>query len=431
MDMASHAQLMDLTSTERAHLARVHESGVAALETGKLSKLVDALTDGLRDMAAADVAMMHIVEAESGELRLMHHGAGVLARLCAPGGELYRVYAVAAQRGERVFVEDVRAPAAHSSHSRRALLQDGIQAWQAIPLLARNGAVLAVASLYFDRPRRLSDSQLRAVELLARHAADFIDHARQRQALEDRCAREEAARVQAEAANLRKDQFLATIAHEIRQPLAAALPAFEVQKASLDPASRQRASDVIGQQLAHIAKLVDDLSDVGHIGRGTLELHCERLDLRAPVQDAIEMTKPLFVARRHTFDALLGDEPAWVDADATRIRQVFSNLLRNAAWYTPHCGHIRVALAIDTSHVVCRVADNGVGIAPDALTRGFDLFERGVRAGDAGSSGIGLAVVRQVIDLHRGTVSASSEGPGRGSEFTVRLHRAAPPLAHA
>jgi signal transduction histidine kinase len=137
------------------------------------------------------------------------------------------------------------------------------------------------------------------------------------------------------------------------------------------------------------------------------------------------MTRPLLEARTHVLEPALGDDPAWVWADATRIRQVFSNLLRNAAWYTLPGGRITVALALDGDHAVSRIADNGLGIAPEALQRVFDMFERGVRVGDACSAGIGLAVVRQVVDLHDGTVSVASDGLGRGSEFTVRLPRAA------
>jgi signal transduction histidine kinase len=412
----------ETASDERTWIIRLHDAGIAAMATGEPGPLFLELLDALETVTRATCAIALQKDQASNELRVLAPDVpSPLMALCAPGAELHALFVAALMRREPVFADDIRRQATHSAHARQGLRLADVMAWHATPLVARNGESLGLTFLGFRRPHRLAERQRSVVDRLSRHAADFIDQARARRALEERCAREEAARVHADAANLRKDQFLATLSHEIRQPLAAALPAFEVHRLGNDEASRRRASEVLGHQLTHISKLIEDLNDVWHISRGTLELHRERLDLRGILEEAIDMAKPLLDRRQHTLFVDLGAEPTWVSADGTRLKQVFSNLLRNAAWYTPAAGRIRMTLNVHDGSALCCVADNGVGINPDALNRVFDLFERGDAGSHAGSFGIGLAVVRQVVTLHGGEVSARSGGRGLGSEFVVRL----------
>ncbi len=228
----------------------------------------------------------------------------------------------------------------------------------------------------------------------------------------------------AESATRLVDEFLATLAHELRQPLAAALAAIEIQKHSPQRDRQERARQVIEQQVRYIARLVGDLSEVSRISRGTIELRRERIDIRAVVREAVLMTESLFERRRHQVVCALGRDPAWVYGDAVRLKQVFSNLLKNAATYTAPGGRIGVTIDDDGTHVRLRFRDNGAGIAADALQRIFEIFQRASARPDGQSSGIGLAVVRRLVELHGGTVSAASDGLGRGSEFTVLLPRA-------
>ena len=219
------------------------------------------------------------------------------------------------------------------------------------------------------------------------------------------------------------DDFLAMLSHELRQPLAAALAAIEIQKHSPHADRQERARRVIEQQVRYIARLVGDLSEVSRISRGTIELKRERLDIAVLVREAIAMNDPLFEERRHKITAILASEQACVHGDAIRLKQIFSNLLKNAASYTPPGGAITIRVDATADHVRLRVKDNGAGIAADALDRIFEMFHRGVKQGDGQSSGIGLAVVRRLVELHGGSVSASSDGPGQGSEFTVVFPR--------
>ncbi len=230
-------------------------------------------------------------------------------------------------------------------------------------------------------------------------------------------------RERAESMTRAVDDFLATLAHELRQPIAAALAAIEIQKHNPHPDRQERARRVIEQQVRYIARLVGDLSEVSQISRGVLTLHRERIDLRTLVIETLAMTEPMFEERGHRVACVIGEAPAWVLGDGVRLKQVFSNLLRNAATYTPEGGHVRVVLDADKAHVRVRVRDNGAGIPPEAVDRIFELFNRGGKRGDGQSAGIGLAVVRRLVELHGGTVTASSEGVGRGSEFTVVLPR--------
>ena len=230
-----------------------------------------------------------------------------------------------------------------------------------------------------------------------------------------------AARIEAEAANRAKDEFLAMLGHELRNPLAPILTALELMELRGDETSR-RERDVIARQVKHVVTLVGDLLDVSRIAQGKVRLERRPVELARVVDKAIEAAGPLIEERGHQ---LRVDVPAglWLEADETRICQVISNLLTNAAKYTPHGGTIGVAAAREAGELVVTVRDTGIGIAPELLPRLFDLFVQGRRAIDRaeGGLGLGLAIVRSLVALHGGSVSARSDGPRTGSVFEVRL----------
>jgi signal transduction histidine kinase len=259
---------------------------------------------------------------------------------------------------------------------------------------------------------------------LATETRNSVELRRTLAATQQKLQHEQEERERAESMTRVVDDFLATLAHELRQPLAAALAAIEIQKHNPRADRQERARRVIEQQVRYIARLVGDLSDVSQISRGAVELRRERLDVRVLVAETVAMTEPMFEERRHRVACALGEEPAWIVGDAIRLKQVFSNLLRNAASYTPPGGHVRLTLDGDDGHVRLRVRDNGAGIRADALDSVFELFNRAGRQSRGQSAGIGLAVVRRLVELHNGTVSAASPGIGLGSEFTVIFPRA-------
>ena len=226
----------------------------------------------------------------------------------------------------------------------------------------------------------------------------------------------------AESANRAKDEFLAMLGHELRNPLSPILTALQLMKLRGEAGS-ERERTVIERQINHLTRLVDDLLDVARIARGKVELKTETVEIAEIVMKAIEMASPLLEQRTHTLTVDVAKSGLRVEGDTTRLSQVISNLLTNAAKYTPPGGEISIRAKPENDEVVLSVRDTGIGITPEMLPRIFDLFvqERQALDRSQGGLGIGLAIVRSLIERHGGTVSARSEGPGQGSEFIVRL----------
>jgi len=225
-------------------------------------------------------------------------------------------------------------------------------------------------------------------------------------------------------ADRRKDEFLATLAHELRNPLAPLRNSLEVVKRAGDQGeSAEEARGIMERQLTQLVRLVDDLLDLSRITRGRIELRKERLDLSVAVNDALETCRPQIQERRHRLSVELPPAPVFVDADRVRLAQVFTNLLSNACKYTQPGGDLRVRASLEDGEAVVRVADGGIGIPAEVLPGIFEMFSQAVRshAYTDGGLGIGIFLVRGLLEQHGGLIEAKSEGLGRGSEFTVRL----------
>jgi PAS domain S-box-containing protein len=241
-------------------------------------------------------------------------------------------------------------------------------------------------------------------------ARDITDRKRAEQALRE--------------ADVRKDEFLATLAHELRGPLAPLANSLELLRVAGPDAPMPRdVLETMERQVAHLTRLMEDLLDVSRIKQGKVELRKKPLPLASAVQAAIEISRPLIDAGAHRLEISLSGQTLLVDGDQTRLTQVIANLLNNAAKFTPARGLIRLTLERDGAEAVVRVADSGAGIPKRMLAKIFEIFAQGPAAEGAarGGLGIGLALVRRLVELHNGTVEARSDGPGRGSEFAVRL----------
>jgi PAS domain S-box-containing protein len=235
-------------------------------------------------------------------------------------------------------------------------------------------------------------------------------------------------------ADRRKDEFLAMLGHELRNPLAAIRHAVSIHEDTAgDPASRKWASGVIDRQTAQLSRMVDDLLDVERINRGRIDLRLEPVELAEVLGRATEAVRTIMDQKGHSFTAQLDTSKLRVHADAARLEQVFVNLLGNAVKYTPEKGQIRLTACCEHGEAVISVADNGVGISPDLLPHVFDLFTQGQTSLDRaqGGLGIGLTVVRSLIEMHGGSVHVQSGGAAAGSTFTVRLPLASGPQSHA
>jgi signal transduction histidine kinase len=225
-------------------------------------------------------------------------------------------------------------------------------------------------------------------------------------------------------ADQRKNEFVSLLAHELRNPLAPIHNAVGVLKVlGAGQPDLERVAAVIERQSQQARRLIDDLLDISRISLGRVNLHKEPIELADVIDRAVEESRPLIEARRHELTVRLPEQPLRLDADAARLAQVVANLLNNAAKYTDEGGHVWLTVEQSGAEAVLRVRDDGIGIMPAMLPRVFDLYAQGERAlgKSQGGLGIGLKLVRSLVEMHGGTVQALSGGPGRGSEFVVRL----------
>jgi signal transduction histidine kinase len=233
----------------------------------------------------------------------------------------------------------------------------------------------------------------------------------------------QAALEQLQEADRRKDEFLAMLAHELRNPLAPIRNAVEILRMSEDHEVRERARQMVSRQVQHLARLVDDLLDVSRITQRKITLKPAPVALAAIVEAAVEIARPLIDTHAHALELRLPDEPLWFRVDAVRMAQAIGNLLNNAAKFTPPGGRITLEAHVDHGALVIAIEDTGVGITPETLASAFDLFTQGERSLDRsqGGLGIGLSLVKGLVEMHGGTVAAASAGAGKGSRFTITL----------
>jgi signal transduction histidine kinase/CheY-like chemotaxis protein len=291
----------------------------------------------------------------------------------------------------------------------------GLRDYFIVPLVARGRTLGALAALQAESDRQFSEDDCALIAELAQRAALALDNARV-------YGDAQAARSQAETANRVKDEFLAMLGHELRNPLAPIVTALHLMaRRGGDDFTLERR--IIERQVAHLLRLVDDLLDVSRIARGKIQLERERVDLRSVVERALELTQPALERRASPVEVDVPDTPLFVQGDAVRLAQVLANLLTNAAKFTPGDGHIGLHLRAVEGEAEIEVEDSGSGIAPDLLPKVFDLFIQGEQGMDrhSGGLGLGLAIVRTLVQLHGGRVRAESEGLGHGARFIVRL----------
>lgn len=297
-------------------------------------------------------------------------------------------------------------------------LGEHLRACAALPLIAgeRMLAVLVVGA------RESGDWSL--LENLVERAAIAFENARLHSSLQveivERCAVE----AKLQQASRRKDEFLAMLSHELRNPLAPIRNAVEVVRRLAPPDPKLRwANETMSRQVSHLTRLVDELLDVARISEGKITLHVQSVDMLAVIEHGVEIVRPYIEHRNHKLTLDLARGPVWLRGDFARLSQVIANLLNNAAKYTETGGDIRLSIAVENGQALITVRDNGIGIEPELLPNVFDLFEQGCRSLDRsqGGMGVGLTLVRRLVGLHGGRVEANSAGAGRGAEFCVWL----------
>jgi two-component system, chemotaxis family, CheB/CheR fusion protein len=317
-----------------------------------------------------------------------------------------------AERLEPLVVEHLQNSSFEESE---ALARAGVTAYAGFPLVA-GGKLLGTVAFALQHRERFREGELKLIQSICDQVATMLQRAQTEKALRDS---EQALR----EADKRKDEFLAVLAHELRNPLAPIRTGLEIMKRTSDQEMQQEARDIIERQSQQMVRLIDDLLDVSRISRGTIKLKKERLELEDIVRLAVESAQVLIEDRDHKLSVNLPEKTVWLEGDKTRVCQIVLNLLTNAAKYTNAGGNISLTATLENPHVVISVKDNGIGIPPTMLENVFEMFTRVERETSYQQEGlgIGLNLVKQLVELHGGSVEASSPGENQGSTFTVQL----------
>ncbi len=379
-------------------------------------------------------AAIEITDADAGTIQLLDHGSGTLTILASTGFEpamsahFARVDAasgspcgVALTQGERVFVVFDDPEVCDPDGALKLHLDAGIRCAQSTPLLSRAGQPLGMFSTHWRTRRELSERELRFLDLLGRQAADLIERTQVLEALKD--------------SDRRKDEFLAMLAHELRNPLVPIRNGIAlVKRAREQPELIDEIHPMMERQIGHAVRLIDDLLDVSRISSGKIELQRDPVTLSSLVESAVEANREALATAGLELEVDLDNPNRLLNVDPTRLQQVISNILHNAIKFTPQGGKITLRSEFVSPgesvppELILQIADTGVGIDRHLLPTIFGLFTQ-VHSDSAvrhGGLGIGLALARSLVELHGGSISADSAGAGQGSEFTIRVP--APPI---
>lgn len=323
----------------------------------------------------------------------------------------------AAFQGKSVFVDDISTDPRWENF-RELAAAHRLSACCSMPILSLEGHVLGTVAMYYPRALHPSENDLKLIERAKQLAAIIIERKQAEEALAEQTA-------SLVGAARSKDEFLAMLAHELRNPLAPIRNATEIlQNPAASAADRARAQQLIARQTENMSRMLDDLLDVSRITEGKIDLRRKTVELQTILSAAAEVARPACAANGQKLTVSLSDEPIFLDADPTRLEQLFGNLLSNACKYSGNGSHIRLSAEVsECRETVIRISDNGIGIDPDVLPNIFDLFVQSSRTLDRshGGLGIGLTIVERLVKLHGGTIEAHSGGLGYGCEFVVRL----------
>lgn len=413
----------DLLREEAHTLETLNRIGVTLAAELSLERVVQQVTDAATQLCGAQFgAFFYNVQNEHGESYQLYTLSGVARESFAkfPMPRNTAVFALTFSGTEIVRSDDIRKDPRYGKNAPHHGPPQGhlpVVSYLAVPVVSRSKEV--IGGLFFGHPQPGVFNQ-RAEHLvagIAAQAAIAIDNVRLYERLRDSAQR-------LAESDRRKDEFLATLAHELRNPLAPMRNALKLlELAPARPELGAQAQAMMGRQLEHLVRLVDDLLDLSRISLGKIELQRTRVDLTQVVLSAIETVQPHIEQLGHTLDVSLPKQPQMLEGDAVRLAQVFSNLLNNASKYTARGGRLSLVAARHGNEIEVAVRDNGIGIPPEMLPHVFDMFTQVDSSIEKshGGLGIGLTIVKRLVELHGGSVQAHSEGRGCGSEFIVRL----------
>lgn len=405
------AELEDAKLLQGISSMLVEEHAVGEL----FQRIVEAATQIMR----SDFGSMQRFDEQRGELELIAHN-GLNEEAVAFWKWVYPGRATTCGKAlslkQRVVVGDFETcDFIAGSEDLVEFRKAGVRSAQSTPLLTRNGRLIGMITTHWTHDHVPEERELRLLDIVARQAADLIERNASAAALQQ----------QAEhlvSADRYKDEFLATLAHELRNPLAPIRTGLSVLKLG-KPEQAPRILAIMERQLGHMVRLIDDLLDVSRISSGKVTLKCTPVELSSVIDAAIETIRPLISAAGHRFTVTMPCTKVWLNADPTRISQIISNLLNNAAKYTPQGGKIDLKADVEEDIARIRIADNGIGIEQAMLPGIFDLFTQvdGSIERSQGGLGVGLALARRLAEMHGGRIDVESAGKNAGAAFTFTL----------
>ena len=433
-------RLLEHSAADLKAMRRLNEIGAVCAKDGEdVAACLREILDVGIEISGADKGNIQLLDEDSGTLRLavqrgfdgwfLDYFDTVVSGESACG--------LALESKQRVIVEDITKSEIFARKPSLAVLRDAdVLAVQSLPLVSSTGTVLGIISTHFSNTYRPTEQELRLMDLLARQAADYLERKLVEKEREQLLAREHELRQTAEEANRLKDEFLAIMSHELRNPLNVILGYAELLLRMDEIKSSthlHRMADAVKRNAVAQSKLIRDLLDLSRLRSGKLELNRETVSPVASIENAIETVRMDAEAKGIEIKVEAPDDVLFVQADPVRLEQIIWNLLNNSVKFTPAGGRITVRLEEENGDIVMTVSDNGQGIDSSFLPHIFEIF----RQADSGTSraqpgmGIGLAVVQQLVELHGGSVSAHSSGIGKGARFTIRLPRSGNSKQHS
>lgn len=401
--------MKDELASQLADLGRLQEMSVRLNTTLELQPILNETIRTAAELQGTDRGVISLCNDEHGLEVRASQGFNPEFLAAIAGDPAAGAGRTSLLERRRVVVEDIENDPSFASH-RDAARKAEVRAVNSTPLISRTGKLIGVLSTHFRATHRPSARELHLVDLCVRQAVDAIENARLYHQLRE--------------ADRSKNEFLAVLAHELRNPLAPIRNAAQILHLTHVPTPEfKSALDLIDRQMVQMTRLIDDLLDIARITGNKLELRRQTLKLADVLAAAAETCRPMIDERGQSLIVSVPAEAILLDADLTRLAQVVSNLLNNASKFTPANGQIWLTAVRQGSDAVISVRDTGLGIDPRALPDIFDMFAQGDHATCAPQSGlgIGLTLVKRLVEMHGGSVRASSDGPGKGSEFVVRI----------
>ncbi len=429
---ATLSALKDEFETQVKDLRQLHEMSASLMNKLDIESVLEEVLRATLAIQSTDMGLLWLSDPAHGRLNLKVHSGFDEQFLKTVASVPYGAGACGAcfEQRRRIIVEDVEIDPIFSEDREAARLA-GFRAGHYTPLFTRGGTIIGVLSVHFRQPRRPSEREIRLMDLYARMAADIIENARlhyqvQQEliAREQVLEREQIARARAEEASRLKDEFLATVSHELRTPLNAIIGwSHMLRSGRLDDATATRALETIERNAKSQAQLVEDILDVSRVITGKLRLNIAQVDLVPVINAAVDCVQLAADSKGIQLAVAIDPAARHISGDASRLQQVVWNLLANAIKFTPSGGTVEVRLEHTGSDVKICVSDTGQGIHPDFLPFIFDRFRQGdgTTTRTHGGLGLGLAIVRHLVETHGGTVHAESAGLGQGATFIIRL----------